>query len=506
MVTAGSALDGPLELTAKVVVVGSGAGGALVASRLAEAGHDVVVLEAGPYVPASRMNQVERDMMRLLYYEAGLRATEDLGMGIIHGRAVGGSTVVNYLDCFRTPDRLLEEWVRTRGLPELAPARMAPRFERIERILHVVKLDEGQLNPNNRKLMEGARARGWKGDTFHRNANQCYGSGFCDLGCAYNAKQSAAITFLPFATAKGARVYAECRVERVVYEAGRAVGVEGVVLGADRQPRFPLRVRADQVVVAGGAIETPFLLLRSGTPDPSGQIGRNLHLHPGTAVVGHFPGERIASYEGIKQGWYISEFSGVLEGHPDDALIEGIGAPPGISSLVFGGFGVERQALFGDFNEFAVGGVLLRDEGRGRVEAGAGRPKVTCLLSAEERHRINRVCVHTAEAFLAAGATVAITGHVPPVQVRSAADAARVHAAPAGPGQLSLFSFHQMGTCRMGDRRDRDVVDPGGALWGVPNVTVADASVFPTASGVNPQITVYGLADVVADALLGRLA
>ncbi len=505
MITEGSTLTSPLAVKAKVCIVGSGAGGALVAMRLANAGHDVVVLEAGPWVSAGRMNQRERDMMRLLYYESGLRTTEDGGMGVLHGRALGGSTVVNYLDCFRTPDRLLDLWVSERGLPELTPEKMAPRFDHIFETLHVHKLDPSQLNPNNTKLMQGATALGWKGDTFHRNANQCYGSGFCDLGCAYNAKQSAAITYIPLATAKGARVYTECRAERVTYANGRATGVEGMCLDAERRPTVPFRVDADLVVISGGSIETPFLLLRSGTPDRSGQLGHNLHLHPGTPVLGWFKGERIAAYEGIKQGYYISEYSWVLEGHEVDALIEGVAAPPGLSSTAFSGFGPAFMDTLHHFNEYAVGGVLLRDHGNGRVEAGPGRPKVTYTLSPDDGQRLQRTIAATAEAFLAAGADCAITGHNPAVVLRSGKDFAQIYDAPVGPNQTALFSFHQMGTARMGGRRDRDVVDPTGRLWDVPNVYVADASVFPTASGVNPQITVYALADVVADGILSAL-
>lgn len=501
---AGSSLTGPLSLTARIAIVGSGAGGALVAERLASEGHDVVILEAGPYVPAAEMTQREREMMRLLYYEAGLRGTEDGGVSILHGRAVGGSTVVNYLDCFRTPDRLLWDWVHTRGLPELTPEKMGPRFDRIFEILHVHKLDRAQLNPNNRKLMIGAEALGWKGDTFHRNAWNCYGSGFCDLGCAYNAKQSAALTFVPLATSRGARLYTECRAERIVYRGGRAVAVEGSLLGPDRTARHPFRVDADIIVVSGGAIETPFLLLRSGTEDPSGQLGRNLHLHPGSPVVGWFPGERVAAYEGIKQGYFISEFSWPINGHEVDALIEGVAAPPGMGSTVFWGHGEARQDQFNHLNEYAIAGVLLRDHETGVVRAGRTRPEVYYQLGEADGQRMQRAIAATAEAFLAAGATLTSTGHQPAVTLRTGADFSALWAAPTTAGRLSNFSFHQMGTARMGASRRNDVVDPTGRLWAVDNLYVADASLFPTASGVNPQITVYGLADVVADGILSR--
>ena len=504
MIVAGSTLTGPLQLKAQVVIVGTGAGGSIVAQRAAEAGLDVLILETGAYYRASDFTQREGEMMRKLYWEAGLRATENGAMAVMHGRAVGGSTVVNYLDCFRTPDRLLNLWKDSHNLPELAPERMRPRFERIEQILHVAKLDPAQLNPNNLKLKLGAEAMGWKGDTFHRNAYQCYGSGFCDLGCSYNAKQSAALTFIPLATAKGARLYSECRVDRVRFANGRAIGVEGHLLGEDRQSRGTFTVDADCVVVSGGSIQTPHLLLSSETDDASGQIGQNLWVHPATPVVGHFPGERIANYEGIKQGYYIGEFSWVLNEHPTDALIEGIGAPPGITSTILPGFGVERQKDFARYNEFAATGVLLRDHDAGEVRAGASRPEVHWTLSDGDAARLKDAIARTAEAYLAAGAAAVFTGHTRRLILRKPSDFAKLAEAGHAPGQLGMFCFHQMGTCRMGSSPDRDAVDPTGRVWAYPNLFVADASIFPSASGVNPQLTVYGLSDVVSDAIAGR--
>lgn len=505
MIVKGSEAKAPLEVKADVVVVGSGAGGALVAARLAQAGRTVALVEAGPHVTAAEMTQTEREMMPLLYHEAGLRQSEDGSIVVLHGRAVGGSTLVNYLDCFRTPDRLLWQWADTRALPEVLPERMAPRFARVEEVLHVQDTDESQLNTNNRKLKLGGERLGWKGATFRRNANLCYGSGFCDLGCAYNAKQSSAITWVPMATAAGATLYPETRIERVLTVGSRAVGVEGVLLGADRQPRGTARFMADLVVIAGGAVETPFLLLRSGVVDRSGQLGHNLWLHPATAVVGRFPGERVVMTDGIKQGWYISEFSWVLEEHPADVLLEGVAAPPGMSSIIYPGWGEARRAeLAAVFNELAATGVLLRDHTPGRVEVGEGRPKVHYRLSDDDAARLRVGMARTAEAYLAAGASEAAAATFPGVRVRSVRDLRAFDDVPCGPGQLALFTFHQMGTARLGGRRDRDVCDPTGRLWAYDNLHVADSSLFPTASGVNPQLTVYGLAEMVAESLLAR--
>jgi long-chain-alcohol oxidase len=283
------------------------------------------------------------------------------------------------------------------------------------------------------------------------------------------------------------------------------VGVEGTLLDADRKPRGTARILADRVVVAGGAIETPYLLLRSGVDDPSGQLGHNLFLHPATAVVGIFP-ERIAMWEGIKQGYYISEFSWVLEEHPADVLLEGVAGPPGLVSTLFPGWGEERRVAFAaQLEQMAGTGVLVRDHDPGRVEVGPNRPKVHYTLSEGDTRRLREGMLRTAEAYFAAGATEVATTHTPPLRLKHPRDVLDIWDRGCGAGQINLFTFHQMGTARMGGRKDRDVVDPTGRLWRYRNLHVADSSVFPTASGVNPQLTVYGLSHLISDGILAEL-
>lgn len=494
----------PLHLDADVVIVGSGPGGSTVAKRLAEAGKSVILVETGPYLGAKDFTQREGEMMRKLYYEAGLRTTENGAMGVLHGRAVGGSSVVNYLDCFRTPERLLYEWQARFGLDDVLPAKMRDRFERIEEILHVEKLPLTGLNPNNDKLRIGGEALGWHGDTFHRNAKNCMGAGFCDLGCSYNAKQSAALTFVPLATKSGATLLTDARVDKVETEAGRAVGVRGTLLDEARQPRGEFTIRAKTVVVSGGAIMTPYLLLSSGVHDESGQLGHNLYTHPATPVVGWFPGERIANYEGVKQGYYIGEFSGVLRGHALDVLIEGIGAPPAITSTIFPGFGAGRQTNLSRYNEYTAAGVLVRDLDPGQVAVGNGRPRVIWELSAADAYRMRYAVERTAEAWLAAGAAAAFSAHSQLTVFRRTKDFAKLDNLGWQAGEIGLFCFHQMGTARMGSQRARSVVSPTGRMWAYPNLYVADASIFPTSTGVNPQLTVYALADLVSDGILAE--
>lgn len=505
MIVTGSAVSGDLTLKTRIVVVGSGPGGATAAAVLAEAGHEVVVLEEGPYVTSADLTQREGEMMGLLFQEGGTRSTEDKGITVLHGGVVGGGSVVNHLICFRTPDRLLELWA-AEGIEDLTPAAMAPRFDRIWQVLNVARIRPDQLNRNNALLRQGATALGWEGDCFERNAYNCFGSGFCTIGCAYDAKQSAALTWIPLASAAGARIQADARVERILHTGGRATGVEGVLLGPDRRPKGRLRVDADIVLVAGGAIRTPALLLRSGVPDPGGQIGRNLHLHPGTPVVGHFPDQDVNSWDGILQGYHVSEFSWPLAGHPTDALLEGVSGPPGVGSTVVFGLGAEHAANMARFRHFAVLGVLLRDETAGRVTVdGDGRPRVAYTLGAADRSRLREASKRAMEAWFAAGAADCYTGHVRPFRAASPTDAAALDGWGYGPGEVGIISYHQMGAARMGGSRERHATNPDGRIWDLDNVYVTDGSLFPTASGVNPQISIYGMALRVAERLRDRL-
>lgn len=502
MIIRGSSVSGDLRLRTQDLIIGSGPGGATVAMLLAKAGRQVHILEEGSFVPAEEMTQREQEMMGRLFSEGGTRTTEDKGVTILHGQAVGGTSVVNHLICFRTPDRLLDLWA-AEGIDDLEPAAMKPRFDRIWEILNVARIDESQLNRNNALLMDGAKKLGWKGHPFDRNANSCMGSGFCTIGCAYNAKQSAALTMIPLAGQHGARVHADCRVTRILHDGSRVSGVEGVVLGADRLPKAKLFVEAERVIVAGGAILTPTLLLRSGVPDESKMIGRNLHLHPGSPVIGHFPGMNVDPTVGILQGYGISEFSWPLNGNPIDVLPEGISGPPGVASVVVPGLGATHQEGMKQINEGSIAGVLLRDHHPGYIELrDDGRPLVHYTLHPEDADRMREGSKKTIEAYFAAGAARCITGHVVPTEVRSMAELSRLDSASYAPGAVALISYHQMGTARMGGQAKKHATNPDGRLWGLKNLYVADASLFPTASGVNPQISVYGMAMRVGERLV----
>src|SRR5215470_6333375 len=271
------------------VVVGSGAGGAVAAAELAEGGLDVVILEEGGYHATDEFVPEATTMTRKLYRDGG--ASVALGnppVFFAEGRCVGGSTVINGGMSWRTPEKVLERWAREDGVEGIRAREMEAAFARVERRISATRQDPETFGRDNALLRAGAEAKGWKTVENVRNQVHCAGSNACVFGCPTGAKRSTLVSYIPRALAFGARVYADCRVEKIDRAGKRATGVSGHVVRANgsRGPRFS--VRAPIVVVCAGAIQTPVLLLRSGVKSPSGQLGRNLSLHPNAKVVALF--------------------------------------------------------------------------------------------------------------------------------------------------------------------------------------------------------------------------
>jgi choline dehydrogenase-like flavoprotein len=493
------------EIRAGVCVVGSGAGGAVAAARLAAAGFDVVVLEEGHWWSAAEFTEREHEMMPRLYAEAGLRSTADLAVTLLQGRAAGGGTTANWMLMLRTPDHVLEEWAREHGAEGLAPADLAPVFARIESEVHARTVPDDAHSAQNGVLLEGARRLGWRVQAARVNATSCIRAGFCGLGCRYEAKQGAQQTYLPQALADGARLLCDVRVLRVegVERGGRAPlkRVHAEVL--DRwtgRPRGRLTVEAPIVVLAGGAVGTPALLQRSGLG--GGGVGRYLRLHPTTAVVGRYDRE-IYGAAGIPLSSVCDEF---VQGDGDGYgfWVETAPLYPGLAAAAVPGFGAVHRELMREFPRLGALIVLVRDgadrdrsHGDVRVDR-RGRVRIRYRLGDAEWAQLRRGLGAAARIHLAAGAEEALTLHHRPVRVRAESDLARLDGAPFGPNHLGLFSAHVNGTCRIGSDARTSGCGPDGRRHGVAGLYVADGSLLPTAPGVNPQETIMAVADVIA--------
>ncbi len=496
--------------TCDVVIVGSGAGGGTAAGVLAKAGLDVVVLERGPYQSERDFTHFEDDAERDLY---DVRTTLDLGVTLSSGRCVGGGTVVNYATSLRTPDSVRAEWDREAGFRNVFSGRdFAGSLDAVcERIGVTSRASRPSMRDRVIEACGGAGGLGWDVGVLPRNVRGCAedGScGFCNFGCRLGAKQSSLRTWLEDATACGARLVAECDVERVIFDNGRAVAVRGQV--AHEGARVPLTVFAKAVVLACGALHTPVLLARSGVRSPA--LGENLRLHPVTGVWGYFPGEDAAPWGGVMQA-RIGRDLADLDGRGYGVRIESASVHPS-QLAVLGGWGgaYDFKETLRRARHWVPLAVLLRDRSRGQVRTSRWAPTTYHYgLDAIDVRHLRRGIEHAARALAFAGAAEIRTSTSRPVVWRPGAGEplagflARVDAHGYGPNQTMYGSLHANGTAAMGSDPRRSVCDETNQVHGVPGLYVLDASCFPTPSGVSPMVTIEAIAHRGARSLAASL-
>jgi choline dehydrogenase-like flavoprotein len=490
----------PLEVTQNeviscdFVIVGSGAGGGCTAALLAEAGFDVVVIEKGGYYSESDFNHVEPDALRDMYLYGMKLTTSDLGVQIIAGSTLGGGTTVNYSTSFKTEPKTLAEWARVSGIDAFTTGEMADSLDAAARRLNV-NTDSSAAGKRDELLEEGLKRLGWHVDALPRAVRGCTqdeACGYCGFGCRVGAKQSSMRTWLEDASASGAKIIVRADVRRVRINNERATGIEAVSNG------HRLVVNARKAVIVGaGAIETPALLLRSGL---RGQVGQNLRLHPGTAAFGTFEDD-VRMWEGTLQARYSSEHTHWDNGY--GPIFETVPAHPGAGSQAVPWISAaDHAARMEDFAKISFCAVLPRDQAGGRVRVTrSGAPRIDYKLTPADERRITEGTIAAAKVMEAAGAKQIHSLHYDPIGytpgTESAheewADAIRQRGYVAGK-TLTLFSYHQMGSCRMGVDPSSSAIGPENETHEVKNLFVVDASTFPTASGVNPMLSVYGIA------------
>ncbi|HEY7456208.1 MAG TPA: GMC family oxidoreductase [Solirubrobacterales bacterium] len=476
-----TAPDGPEE-ECDVVVVGSGAGGAAAAATLAEAGLDVIVLEAGEAHDRDTYPRDPLEAIASLYRDGGLTIAEGRPpIPVPVARTVGGTTVINSGTCFRAPEPVLAHWRDRYGL-EWAD-RLAPDFAEAEEFMHVTRLDPERMGRNGQLTMEGAAALGASGGPIARNAGNCVQCSSCPYGCRIDAKRGMHVSYLPRAVAAGARLRTGAEVRRVTVEDGRAAGV--------RCNGYSVRARR-ATIVAGGALGTPELLLRSGLGGD--QVGRNLHIHPACWIGARYE-EEVRGWEGVMQSYYVDEWES------ERILLEATFTPLPFGGAWLLGSGREHQESILGFDRIGSIGVHLSDESAGRIGVGRdGSLRATYRLTEDDARRLVFGIARAAEIHFAAGATE-VYPNIARVPVLRPADLAGFEATRFKPSELRLEAFHPMGTARIAADPREGVCGPDGSVNGVEDLYVADASLFPTSVGVNPMMTIIAFAKRVAAGL-----
>ena len=500
----GRDLTGDLALDVDAVVVGTGAGGGVALRELARAGLDAVALEEGAWSTSPDFDQREDHMLPLLFQDMGGRSTEDMAIRVLQGRGVGGSTVHNTNLCKRTPDAILELWARKYGVSGASVADMAPAFEAIERDLSVSEMTAPMRNANNEALRKGCDALGWRGGPLKHNRVGCQQSGFCELGCAYDAKQNSLKVMLPQAVAAGARVYADVEAVEVTHDGTQVTGVRGVARGPDGQARGSVTVRARVVVLSASAVGSAALARRSALPDPYAQLGKGLRIHPGGVVAGRFD-RAIEGWHGIPQSYECTEHLSFEEGSDRRVWIVPAFAHPIGAAASTPGFGAAHMAAMRDYPHLAVLTAMVHDETSGEVLAGDdGRPVLRYVMTEPDRLQLAHGLAACARLLLAAGAREVTIPAIPSRRVTSVAELDALDLSFVRPHSVPLTAVHPMGTMRLGDDPRVSVVSSTGEHHQLRGLFVADGSLFPTSLGGPPQISIYGFALHLAPHIVAR--
>jgi choline dehydrogenase-like flavoprotein len=480
-----------------VVIVGSGAGGAAAAAQLAEAGLDVIVLEAGGHYNRDTYPREPIEAVTSLYRDGGLTVAEGRPpIPVPVARAVGGTTVINSGTCFRAPQPVLDAWAKDHGVAWATD--LDSEYSEAEEFLRVKPLDPERMGRNGQLAMEGSRALGASGGPISRNAGDCVQCSSCPFGCTIDAKRGMHVSYLPRAVAAGARVRTRVEAQRVLLEDGRAAGVECLASadGERNGSRRRYTVRARAVIAACGALGTPELLLRSGLR--GGEIGRNLHLHPACWIGARYP-EEVRGWEGVMQSYYIDQWE------PESILLEATFTPLPFGGAWLLGTGRKHQEAMLGFGNIGSIGVHLSDRSSGRIGLSSdGSLRASYKLSDDDARRLAFGIARAAEVHFAAGALEVYPniGRVGTLKFDRLAD---FEAATIKPSELRLEAFHPMGTARISSEPAGGVCSPQGAVNGVKDLYVADASLFPTSVGVNPMMTVIAFSKRVASELSRRL-
>ena len=488
-------LDGDLAVECDVVVIGTGAGGAVVGRELAEAGLAVVFIEEGRYFDRSEFTGRAFDMQQKLYRRGGSTfSIGNVGIPIPLGQSVGGTTTVNSGTCYRAPDRILHEWQHELGLRDLGPDQLGPYFDRVESVLQVAPAKTELLGGNARVIARGCDALGFtRHGPLKRNAPACDGQGVCCFGCPTDAKRSTNVSYVPLALKAGAELFTAAKMTRVIVERGKAVGVEAQSGG------HVLTVRARSVVIACGSIMTPIVLGHQGLANRSGQLGKNLSIHPACGALAEFD-EQIMPWKGIPQGYAIEEL------HEEGILYEGAMVPLEMTLTMTQLVGPELVRLAESFDHVASFGFLVEDSSRGSVSAVMGQPMIRYWLEDKDVAHIKRGLDVLAQVYFAAGAKRIHTPISGFDLLESPDDLARLRRAKIHARDLDLTAYHPLGTARMGIDPAHSVVGQDHQCHDTEGLYVVDGASVPSSLGVNPQVTIMAMATRAAEKIANALA
>lgn len=496
----------PESLVTEVCVIGSGCGGATAARLLAEAGHEVVILEEGKDYLGGARTQRDAEMYDQLYMDRGGRASSDLSVTVLQGRVLGGGGVINACDVVPTPDPVLDHWARRYGLEDYAPSRFAPFQAQALEDLSANRIPEALVNTANAKLRQGTEALGYRGEVMMHNRVGCQGLGTCLIGCPVHAKRNPRMVSLPRAMEAGATVYTRARVVEIRDDSQELKTLLVRTLdprGYHEVGEFTLQAKI--VIVAANAIASAQLLLRSGIGNR--HVGQHLMLQPQLPIIGYF-NEPIDAFNLVPQSYAVTEFE--EEDNEEYGLwgyrIEGIMGTPGIVSTLLPTAGAVGMRDMTAYNRMASSLLLAPDRPSGAVEVERGGRLVIAYEQRDDhRDRLRDAVRQAALIYLQAGATRVVVPTAPELTIKSAREADVAATIPFTPATAPLISAHQQGTVRMSPSERDGALDLDGRIYGTKDVYVFDSSGFPTSASSHTMTPIIASSRMLTTKLLARL-
>ncbi len=495
--------SGPDTFYTQALVVGSGAGGGVVAYQLSKAGMEVLVVEKGEYVSSNQLNHSEAEMAGKLYEQGAAMASKDGSITLLAGSTLGGGTTVNWAGAFPTPDYIREEWARKHSNPFFTSQSYTDCLYSVQERMGVSQ-EFKEHNPQNAALFRASQLLGDEVKRIPRNDVNPEGDqrrfGFSCLGDRYGDKRGSVKAFLHDAVDLGARVMANTEIHKLLIEKGKVKGAIGFCRLEDGT-RKEITILAERVVVCAGAIHSPALLIRSGLVHK--HLGLHLHLHPTVAVAGLYP-EKMEPWFGPMMSAVNDSYTR-LDGNFGFKLETPPAHPGQIAMSMPWASGAEHKTMMLKASFLGNFIVLTRDKHGGKISLNKqGRPLVHYTLHSYDLNHLLQGMARSAEMHFKAGASQVYLPHNLLTTIRSEEDIENaIKSRPWLAASFMLYSAHQMGTCRMGGDMKKSPVKPNGETYEIRNLYVADASCFPSASGANPMTSIMAIAHHIAREIVG---
>lgn len=488
-------VKGNVSRSADVVIIGSGAGGGPLARELAREGYSVIVVEEGSYYTRDDFNINPTEAYLKMYRDAGQTITVGVPFILLPmGKTVGGTTTINSGTALRMHRPILKKWQLTHRLTDITEEELNLIYGHLEEFLFVKRADPEVAGKVATTFLAGAEKLGLSCGWLPRNAKECEGFGSCVFGCPTGSKQSVDVSFIPDAVQAGADIYSCCRADRIKVRGGRAAGIAGHFLDplSGKPTGQEIDIEAGVVVLAAGAICSPYFLLKQGLANSSGQVGKNLQIHPATQTIA-LVDEPLGPPKGIPQSCYVDEFKG------EGIMLEGGTVPPEIHSLAIPIAGDRHASLMSQYPNMGIfGGMVSESDSRGRVinfPRPGYRPTMLYMLKGKDVDKAKAATVLMAEIWFAAGAKKVFTPFAGHYELGGAGDLKRLERSRIRATDIfGMTAYHPLGTCRMGGDPEWSVVKHTCETWDIADLYICDGSVLPSSPGVNPQLTIMAMA------------